>query len=405
MTLVAILAWLLAPQKSDLPQAPEGVAVREVTRMGPGDLLPVRIAAHPKTGMLFVLCLNGDVWLVDPATGEKRIVLEAEKYIPGKWKAKYLQALGLTLDAAGVCYIVTNERHQEDRPVRSHVVLYRVTDSKGDHVPDQVSEYLTFDHPWGIGPFNHGACRIAVGPDGRMYLGVGSRTDHGETGKDPAYDMNGETPVTATILTWDPKSAKPVPESFARGLRNPYGFDWDDQGRLFAGENGPDADHPEELNWIQKGKHYGFPYRFGCDEHPMYADAVPAPEGLVFERPVANLGPDQLVNGMVTHTFPPHAAPTGMLFYRDGSLPARYKGQFLVTLFGNYLGKVPTGFVLVAMKIVERDGRLSAETHNLLTGLRRPIDVCQSGGKVFLLEHVRYDDQRLPRVLEISGAK
>ena len=137
----------------------------------------------------------------------------------------------------------------------------------------------------------------------------------------------------------------------------------------------------------------------------MYADAVPAPEGLVFERPVANLGPDQLVNGMVTHTFPPHAAPTGMLFYRDGSLPARYKGQFLVTLFGNYLGKVPTGFVLVAMKIVERDGRLSAETHNLLTGLRRPIDVCQSGGKVFLLEHVRYDDQRLPRVLEISGAK
>ena len=76
-----------------------------------------------------------------------------------------------------------------------------------------------------------------------------------------------------------------------------------------------------------------------------------------------------------------------------------------MTLFGNYLGKVKTGFVLLTMKIAERDGQLSAETHNFLEDLRRPIDVCQLGGKLYLLEHVRYDDQRLPRVLEISGTK
>jgi glucose/arabinose dehydrogenase len=402
ITIAALLA-LLAQQRNDLPQAPEGVSVRQVAAMGPGDLQPVRIAAHPKSGMLFVLCLNGDLWLVDPAKSEKRKVLEGEKYIPVK--GKYLQSLGLHIDATGLFYIVTNERHDQEKPVRSHVVVYRVSDTDGDHVPDKVTEYITFDHPWGIGPFNHGACRIATGPDGLLYLGVGSRTDHGEKGKDEKYDMNGETPLTACILRFDPKEDHPKSEVFARGLRNPYGFDWDDRGRLFAGENGPDADHPEELNWIRQGKHYGFPHRFGSDEHPMYVDAVPAPDDLKFERPVANLGPDQQVGGKVTHTFPPHAAPTGLIFYRDGELPERYKGLFFVTLFGNYLGKEPTGFVLLTMKIVEQEGRVAAESHNFLTGLRRPIDICQLGGKLYLLEHVKYDDQRLPRVLEIAGQK
>ena len=135
---------------------------------------------------------------------------------------------------------------------------------------------------------------------------------------------------------------------------------------------------------------------------------VPNPlrlDGQLFERPVANLGPDARIRDAILHTFPPHSAPCGMLFYNEGGLPERYKGHFFVTLFGNYLGKEPVGFTLVTMKIVEQDGRLASETHNFLTGLRRPIDVCQLGGKLYLLEHVKYDDQRPPRVLEIDGAK
>jgi hypothetical protein len=399
MIAVAALVLLFAQERSDLPKAPDGVRVRQIATIGPGDLLPTRIAAHPRTGLLYVLCLDGDLWEIDPATNEKRRVAEGRSYLFIRGGKNYVQALGLHIDAKGQFYVVTNERFDKEVPVRAHVVIHR------GPAPDKISDYVVFDHPWGIGPFNHGACRIATGPDGLIYLGVGSRTDHGEAGKDDKYDRNGETPVTACILRFDPKEEKPKTEVFARGLRNPFGFDWDDQGRLFAGENGPDADHPEELNWIRQGKHYGFPYRFGCDEHPMYTDAAPAPEGTVFERPVANLGPDQQVGGQVTHTFPPHAAPTGMIFYRSGGLPDRYKGCFFVTLFGNYLGKVKTGFVLVTMKITEHEGRVSAETRNFLDDLRRPIDLCQIGDKLYLLEHVRYDDQRLPRVLEIAGEK
>ena len=38
-----------------------------------------------------------------------------------------------------------------------------------------------------------------------------------------------------------PKAEKPKAEVFCKGLRNSFGFDWDDKGRLIASENGPDA--------------------------------------------------------------------------------------------------------------------------------------------------------------------
>src|SRR5438552_15705339 len=166
ITIAAFLA-LLAQQRNDLPEAPEGVRVRQVAAMGPGDLLPIRIAAHPKNGLLFVLCLNGDLWQIDPASGDKSKVLEGDTYIPLKGGKKYVQTLGLHIDAAGRFYIVTNSRYDQENPVRAHVVVYRGT-------PDKLDEYVVFDHPWGIGPFNHGACRLSTGPDGPMYLWVGS---------------------------------------------------------------------------------------------------------------------------------------------------------------------------------------------------------------------------------------
>ena len=46
----------------------------------------------------------------------------------------------------------------------------------------------------------------------------------------------------------------------------------------------PDA--PEELNLIEKGKHYGFPYVFGNNEKPNYTDSPAAPAGLKFEAPI-----------------------------------------------------------------------------------------------------------------------
>jgi glucose/arabinose dehydrogenase len=399
-----ILALVLATQ-ADLPKAPEGVQVREVVKLGPPDVnnQPVRVKPHPKTGLFYVLYKEGDLWQVDAEKGTKKQVLERKQYFR-KDAAPYIQALGLYIDAAGVTYIVINERHDDETPKRAHVSVYRLTDTDGDGVPAKATEWLSFEHPWGVGPYNHGANHLATGPDGMLYLSVGSRTDHGEPGKDPKLDTHGETNLTACMLRIDPKKNPPTPEVYCRGLRNSFGFDWDDKGRLVATENGPDADHPEELNWLREGKHYGFPYEFGNHAKPMYPDAVPAPEGLTFEKPIANLGPAAKGIDGKEYSFDPHCSPAGVTFYRKGTLPARYEGGFFITRFGNFLGKNPVGFDVLHVRLVEKDGELSAEVTTVIEGLRRPIDICQWNGKIYVVEYTTYDASRLSRLLEISGA-
>ena len=58
------------------------------------------------------------------------------------------------------------------------------------------------------------------------------------------------------------------PEIYATGLRNANGFDWDPTtGRLWAGDNGQDGlgpdFPPDEINLVESGKHYGFPFFVG----------------------------------------------------------------------------------------------------------------------------------------------
>ncbi|MBV8878727.1 MAG: PQQ-dependent sugar dehydrogenase [Planctomycetaceae bacterium] len=401
------LALLLALQAQDLPPTADGLQVREVVKLGVADdSQPACVRPHPKSGLFYVLYVNGDLWQVDAAKSEKKLVLDSKVYFRPD-SPKFVQALGLHIDASGLVYVVVNERHDKETPQRAHVCVYRIADTDGDQVPDKATPWLEFDHPWGIGPFNHGACNIATGPDGWIYLSVGSRTDHGEAGKDSEklrLDTHGETDVTACLLRIDPKAEKPKPEVFCKGLRNSFGFDWDDQGRLIASENGPDANHPEELNWLRQGKHYGFPYRFGNQALPMYPDAAKAPEGLTaFEKPIANLGPSARPGNATEYTFDPHCSPSGVLWYRTGSLPKKYENSFFIARFGNYLGKEPVGFDLLHVQLTEKDGELAGTMTTVLEKLRRPIDLCQQGGKIYVLEYITYDAQRPSRLLELTG--
>jgi hypothetical protein len=201
-----------------LPQAPEGVRVLAVANFEAKEQEPVRIAAHPTNGRLYVLGGGGDITLLDlrkqarPGSPRKRRVLAGSEYIeepkrdhvniPLPIDAQWVNSpitlratlcLGMTFDKENRLYVVANILIPGKTTI-NRVAIYR-TDPVGDEgVPSRPALWTRFDYPYGVGGFNHGACRIAQGPDGMIYLGSGSRTDHGEAGDAPNISRLGEGP-------------------------------------------------------------------------------------------------------------------------------------------------------------------------------------------------------------------
>jgi glucose/arabinose dehydrogenase len=421
------------------------IRVRLAAVFGAGDQEPVRIAAHPGSGRLYVLGGGGDISLLDPANGTKQRVLAGAEYIdrpkdqdtniPLPVDASVVNSpitlratlcLGLAFDREGQLYIVANVQ-VPGRIYANRVDLYRTPPVGEDGLPGTPVLWTRFAYPYGVGGFNHGACRVAQGPDGFIYLGSGSRTDHGEAGDDPKISRLGEAPhpdvsggpglpggeFTACILRFDPARGQQTPEVYSLGNRNPFGFDWDDRGHLVDAEHGPMADHPEELNLIEQGKHYGFPYVFGDGETPAYADSPRPPPGLKFARPIKNLGPGGLLGIDPQYSLAPHSAPGGLIFYRTGRLPARYENSFFLARFGNLVGYNRFGFDILNVRLQEKDGAIVARTERFLDHLARPIDLALSGGKLYVVEYCRQTETVGPSsagfrlggsVLEVTSA-
>jgi len=101
----------------------------------------------------------------------------------------------------------------------------------------------------------HNGGRIAFGPDGMLYAGVG---DAGQTelSQDPDA-LNGK------ILRIEPDGSVPADNPFGDSLvfslghRNVQGFDWDEEGQMWATEFGQSSF--DEVNLIEAGSNYGWP--------------------------------------------------------------------------------------------------------------------------------------------------
>ncbi|MBA3524250.1 MAG: PQQ-dependent sugar dehydrogenase [Geodermatophilaceae bacterium] len=101
----------------------------------------------------------------------------------------------------------------------------------------------------------HNGGRIAFGPDGMLYAGVG---DAGDTGNAQDPDsLNGK------ILRLDPDGGVPAdnpdPDSpvWSLGHRNVQGLAWDASGAMYGVEFGQSTF--DEVNLIQPGNNYGWP--------------------------------------------------------------------------------------------------------------------------------------------------
>lgn len=405
----------LDPTKADpfepLPPAPAGFKLREVVRL---PVHGVRLATMPGVNWIFVLNNGGDVYRLEPDTGNLARVLAVKDYAdlsPGG-----VDALGLTIDSKRRLYVVTNQRVREKPWHINRVVIFRSAPLDATGVPAEMKAWLRTSYPWGNNYYNHGVSHIAEGPDGLMYVSSGARTDGGEVDgglfrNESIYWKGGETDYTAGIWRLDPNKESPDLEMFARGIRNAWSFAWNDRGELFSAANGPDADMPEELDFVERGKHYGFPYQFG--DFPATAKPYPytpaAPPGLVFTPAIRNFGPagggtaDQPIA-----SFDPHSSPAGMLFCGP-EWPAALRGKFLLGRFGNLIKSPDVGCDLLSLELRRNAaGAYEAHTETFLAPLARPLDLLQVGRKLYIVEYTRPlgtksgRPQNPGRVLELS---
>jgi glucose/arabinose dehydrogenase/mono/diheme cytochrome c family protein len=388
-----------------LPKPPDGYALREVIRLPDHGL---RLVPDLTRRAVYVLGGNGNVWHLNPETSTLTQILWGKNYLAHK--GENTSTWGLVLDSKNRFFIVANRREESGAMVTNYVTIYRSTKIQDDH-PSEPKPWFETAYPWGVGPFNHCVNHAAIGPDGMLYVNSGSRTDGNEPGEHPKYWKGGEHPITACLWKLDPNTDKPELEIYARGLRNAFGFCWNDRGELFATDNGPDAHMPEELNLIERGKHYGFPFQFANLNTKPYPYTPDPPAGIKFTHPVANLGPDAGYDGKPIYSFHPHSSPAGVI-YLDKNFPGSLAHSLLVTRFGNLLKtEQDVGFDVVQVKLKHSETRAPEGSFtSILAPLGRPIDLCLiEKNKILLLEYSRPTNNTgalgfAGRVLELSSA-
>lgn len=198
---------------------------------------------------------------------------------------------------------------------------------------------------------NHWTRTLRFGPEGWMYVSIGSSCNVCEE----------EDPRRATLMRFRPDGSEG--EIFASGLRNTVGFDWRPaDGALYGTDNGRDLlgndRPPDELNRIVRGGFYGWPYAWGRrqpdpDHGPGHAELVRE------SRPPV-------------HAFQAHVAPLGIVFLRGAHWPPAYRGAALVALHGSWNRTEKVGYEVVSL---HWGARGSIRERKFVTGFERDEDV------------------------------
>ena len=172
---------------------------------------------------------------------------------------------------------------------------------------------------------------LAFGPDGMLYVTVGSQCNN-------CVETNLEA---ATVLRMQPDgSARSV---YARGLRNTLGFAFNPVGgQLYGFDHGSDdrGDDvpPEELNAILPNKHYGWPFCWGDRQVDMKQQNDPE------NSTRADFCPTTEAPALM---YTAHAAPIGMAFYTGTQFPQAYRGSAFVAMRGSWNRGQPSGYKVV----------------------------------------------------------
>lgn len=311
----------------------------------------------------------------------------------------------------------------------------------------------TAPHPASKHPFT---TVIADPADNYLFWASGARTMAGEVFTDSGlHPGRREGPFNTRLFRFPiatqnlilPNDSAALDSSgytYCRGLRNAYSMAFNAAGDLIAVDNSGERDDPEELNWLQQGHHYGFPWRMGgnwnrllnptydVNQDPLvnhlsggYIEGIfaadptfPAvPQGLAFTEPIQNFGPDadyfrDTVTGQVhkasdfglsIRSFTAHRSPLGLTIDRHNQLGGDFAGRGFVLSYmpgGDSTGMSPVApwgtpgpFVDPAQDLLQLDlsydngaGEYLLQTHRIIDGFYLPVDAVLDSNRLYILE-------------------
>jgi glucose/arabinose dehydrogenase/quercetin dioxygenase-like cupin family protein len=195
-------------------------------------------------------------------------------------------------------------------------------------------------------PSLHTSRTIRVGRDGRLYVTMGSSCN--------ACVEPDQRRTTMMVFDADGRNGR----TFATGLRNAVGFDWDPRtGQLWAGDPGIDGlgdDAPsEEINLVEEARNYG---------HPFYNSAskpTDLPELKGSSRPAVSTATAPAFE------LPAHTTPMGVAFYTGTRFPKAYRSSLYVALHGSTTRSTKAGYKVV--RLVMENGR-PVRSEDFVTG-------------------------------------
>jgi glucose/arabinose dehydrogenase len=330
---------------------PDGFRVEEYARPQ-NEERPTLLAFGPDD-QLYVLWSSGKVVRLEDQDGDHYAETEVPVYLDEEDTLN--NAVGLAWHD-GVMYISDGGR------------ISTLTDSDGDGMMDTVTPIITGLVTWQY--WGHSNNGIAFGPDGKLYVGVGSTSDHGPI----------KEPMEALIMRMNPDGSDV--EVFARGFRNPYDLTFSPDGALFTADNNPDSFGrdlrwlpPEELNHVREGEFYGFPTTFG---DPPPGDDSAAPITLFY----------------------PSVGTAGLVYYAADQFPPAYRDGVYVAEWGTGANPVRArdirnGFAVVFVPLTPTDDGTYSGDWNVFAQFDpserdfRPVDVTVgSDGALYILEYL-----------------
>ena len=396
----------------------------------------VRLSHNKYNDLFYFLTTKGELFELDIEKGSQRLIADSNDHQIG-------ESQGLAISDSGLIFISGTNKDRQSATNEGKI-------SRGINQDGQLiwkNVLTTEKYPLSNTAFDHNFNAIVLSPDQKtLYVNSGSRTDHGEVHSvDGLYPNTREVALTAKlfqvsadtadlILLNDYEFLKTNNFIYAEGLRNTFDLAFDKDGNLFGTENSGDRDDSEELNLLEEGKHYGFPWLMGGNLTPMqfmgynvnedpyvsksstayrggffYNDPnYPSPpDSVIFVEGLINIGPDAdrkresdgniydaSDNGLEIRTFTSHRSPLGLVFDKTSSLGGQYTNDgFVLGWTGSdhsdLLSRLSDqGKDMFHLTLIPDDEeKFKVLVTRIASGFKNPIDAEIVDNKIYVMEY------------------